>query len=516
MLDEIHDSRVTAAEQTAVPRLRLLAVMYAIATAAVMVVLRLEQAGVLRLPLQMPRDTNALAVPLAGSLFLFGATRSRLSAKRVLAIGAAYQILGAFCIAWFEQEAAVGRGTAGTVLWIMTYTLVPTRPLRTTVVAYGSALAGPLALAIHVALGHRAWPEDLGVVLDFGMSMVAATFAVVIVRVIYGLGREIASARRIGAYVLVEKLGYGGMGEVWRAKHSTLVRPAAIKLMRPRAITEGAAVDFAQLARRFHQEAQATAMLRSPHTVAVYDFGATSDGALYYAMELLDGLDLETLVESYGPQPAERVIHFLRQATASLSEAHANGLVHRDIKPANLFAAVMGLELDFLKVLDFGLVRQVATDPVLTAEQGVWGTPAYIAPESASFSRYDARSDIYSLGAVAYWLLTGKTVFEAPSGNAMIAAQIRDTPVPPSLRTDLPIPPDLEAVILACLAKDPDARPQSGEQLSRMLAAVPVPAWTQRRAEAWWRVHHPEALSKASTTQITARHRRTHVVAEAA
>jgi eukaryotic-like serine/threonine-protein kinase len=250
----------------------------------------------------------------------------------------------------------------------------------------------------------------------------------------------------------------------------------------------------------------------------VYDYGETSDGLLYYVMELLDGLDLETLVEKFGPQPAERVVHFLHHATASLAEAHAQGLVHRDIKPANLFASVMGLELDFLKVLDFGLVRRIAVDPRLTAENGVWGTPAYIAPESAAYSRYDARSDIYALGAVAYWLLTGKTVFEAPSGNAMIAAQIRDVPVPPSLRTELPVPPQLEAVIMACLAKNPDERPQSAEQLSRMLARVQQPAWTQRRAEAWWRAHRPEVLARATAcpATVTAPQRRARVIAEAA
>ncbi len=512
------DSRVTGIEVAAIPRLRLLAIMYAIATMAVMVALRLEHAGLLLLPAQMPRDLDALAVPVAGSLFLVAATRTKLSARSLLSIGAAYQLAGAFSIAWFEQGPEIGRGTAGTVLWIMSYTLLPTRPVRTALVAFGSALTGPVALALHVALGHRNWPADWGAALDFGMSLAAATFTVITVRVIYGLGREIADARKVGAYVLVEKLGHGGMGEVWRAKHSSLVRPAAIKLMRPRSLSDGTPVDLGQLARRFQQEAQATALLRSPHTVAVYDYGETSDGVLYYVMELLDGLDLETLVESFGPQPVERVVHFLRQTTASLAEAHAQGLVHRDIKPANLFASVLGLELDFLKVLDFGLVRRIAVDPNLTAENGVWGTPAYIAPESAAYSRYDARSDIYSLGAVAYWLLTGKTVFEAPSGNAMIAAQIRDTPVRPSLRTELPIPPELEAVIMACLAKNPDERPQGAEQLSRMLGAVQLPAWTQRRAEAWWRAHRPEVLGRAMACPATATvpQRRARVIAEAA
>jgi eukaryotic-like serine/threonine-protein kinase len=513
----VKESRDTAIELAAIPRLRVLGAMCGIATALVMVVLRLEHAGLVRLPDQMPRNLDALAIPLAASLFLVGATTTKLSAHTLVRIGAAYQITGALSIAWFEQAPDIGRGTAGTVLWIMSYTLLPTRPLRTTLVAFGSALTGPIALLLHVRLGHRHWPDDWGAVLDFGMSFAAATFTVITVRVIYGLGREIADARKIGAYVLVEKLGQGGMGEVWRAKHSALVRPAAIKLMRPRVLLAGLPIDLGQLSRRFQEEAQATAMLKSPHTVAVYDFGETSDGILYYVMELLNGLDLETLVEKYGPQPPERVVHFLRQAAASLAEAHANGLVHRDVKPANLMTSVMGLELDFLKVLDFGLVRRIAIDPNLTAEQGVWGTPAYIAPESASFNRYDARSDIYSLGAVAYWLLTGKTVFDAPSGNAMIAAQIRDTPVPPSVRSELAIPAELDALIMACLAKDPNDRPQSAEELSRVLATIKLPEWSHRRAEAWWRAHDPELLATSvSSPKPTVPQRRVRLIAEAA
>jgi tRNA A-37 threonylcarbamoyl transferase component Bud32 len=514
------DARATNTEYSAVPRLRLLAVMYAIATAAVMLVLRLDELGWLRLPPEMPRETTALSIPLAGSILLVAVTRSRLSPHRILAIGTGYQIAGALSLGWFEQAHDVGRGTAGTVMWIMTYTLLPTRPLRTALVAGASALAGPLALAAHVALGDRQWPSDFGVALDFGMTVVVAVFATVMVRVIYGLGREIADARRIGSYVLVEKLGHGGMGEVWRATHSSLARPAAVKLMRPHHFGSGVQLDLGQLTRRFHREAQATAMLRSPHTVAVYDFGQTEDGALYYAMELLEGLDLETLVIRHGPQPAERVIHVLRQAAASLAEAHVHGLVHRDVKPANIYASVAGLELDFVKVLDFGLVRRISGDPGLTAEQGVWGTPAYLAPETAASNQVDARSDIYALGAVGYWLLTGKTVFDAATANAMIAAQIRDVPVRPSLRTELSVPAELEAVVMACLAKDPDARPQTADQLARMLAAVPGQPWTQRRAEAWWRANQPDVLGRAhevwTAGDATSCERRTRIVAEAA
>jgi serine/threonine-protein kinase len=417
----------------------------------------------------------------------------------VLAYGAAYQLLGALCIGWFEQSLDIGRGTAGTCMWIMTAALLPSRPARAALVAFGSALSGPVALLLHVALGHRGWPTDLGFALDFAMSFSAATFAVITVRVIYGLGREVSNARKVGQYELVELLGRGGMGEVWRARHSALVRPAAIKLMRPELIAARSQADLVQMSARFHQEAQATALLRSPHTVAVYDFGETSDGVLYYVMEMLDGIDLETLVQKFGPLPAERVVHFLRQAAASLAEAHARGLVHRDIKPANLMSAVLGLDLDFLKVLDFGLVR-VPGEIGLTAENGVWGTPAYLAPESAASHQYDARSDIYALGCVAYWLLTGRTVFDATSGNAMIAAQLRDQPVPPSQRTELPIPRALEDIVMMCLEKDPQARPQDADQLLRLLAAVELPAWTQRRAELWWRANLPDVMAKINAS----------------
>jgi serine/threonine-protein kinase len=190
-------------------------------------------------------------------------------------------------------------------------------------------------------------------------------------------------------------------------------------------------------------------------------------------------------------------VYLIKQACESLAEAHYRGLVHRDVKPANLHVCVLGMELDFVKLLDFGLVHDVEHDERLTLDGSITGTPAYLAPESASRSHFDARSDLYSLGCVAYWLLTGTTVFSGETAAAVLAAHIRDQPEPPSRRTELPIPKELEDVILACLAKDPDARPQSAEALSRMLAAVPLPAWTQQRANAWWRAHVPDILAAA-------------------
>ena len=306
--------------------------------------------------------------------------------------------------------------------------------------------------------------------------------------------RPAPGPRTLGAYTLVEELGHGGMGEVWRAKHRSLLRPAAVKLMgraAPRDAQE-------TMRRRFEREVQATALLTSPHTVAVYDFGQADDGTLYYVMELLTGLDIETLVSSFGPQPADRVAALLRQVAQSLDEAHHRGLVHRDIKPANLHVCAVGMELDFVKVLDFGLVFDAAHDPHETAPQLVSGTPAYLAPESAAQRRYDARSDLYALGCVAYWLLTGRTVFTAETGAAMIAAHLHEPPTPPSQLTELAIPPAFEQLVLALLAKDPDARPSTAAELIRLLDLHPH-AWTQHRADAWWRANVPDLLARSRT-----------------
>src|SRR5262245_18705923 len=233
------------------------------------------------------------------------------------------------------------------------------------------------------------------------------------------------------------------MGEVWLARHRMLARPAAVKLVRPELI--GAATIRTQelTQHRCEREAQATAGMRSPHTVGLYDFGVTADGTLFYVMELLDGFNAESLVRKFGPIPAERAIHILRQICHSLAEAHEAGLIHRDIKPANVFVCRYGREVDFIKVLDFGLVktlRQGGSDNVtLTAESIVCGTPAYMAPEQAQgLDRDDARSDIYALGCVAYWLLTGQLVFEGKSSIEVLMHHARTQPTPPSQRTELP------------------------------------------------------------------------------
>jgi serine/threonine-protein kinase len=244
--------------------------------------------------------------------------------------------------------------------------------------------------------------------------------------------------------------------------------------------------------KRFEREAQATAALRSPHTVELYDFGIARDGTFYYVMEMLEGLDLQSLVFDYGVQPPERVVRLLRQACHSLYEAHRGGLVHRDIKPANIFICQYGMDLDFVKVLDFGIVKQVEIDgkqdSQLTQVGAISGTPAFMAPEMAlGEGEIDGRADIYALGCVAYWLLTAQTVFEKPSALGMIVAHTNETPMPISGRTPAPVPETLERVIMQCLAKKPEDRPQTTMELSHMLAELKLePQWTAERAGQWW------------------------------
>jgi eukaryotic-like serine/threonine-protein kinase len=313
-----------------------------------------------------------------------------------------------------------------------------------------------------------------------------------------GLGQQVAKAREMGSYRLGELLGRGGMGEVYRATHRMLARPASIKLIRPEMM--GNRTDEAtQIAiARFRREAETAASLRSPHTVELYDFGVAEGRTLYFVMELLDGMDLETLIGTKGPVPAARAIYILRQACESLEEAHVRGLVHRDIKPANIHLGRLGLQHDFVKVLDFGLVKSNIPigghNSALTAAGIVAGTAEYISPEMArGDSMVDSRADLYALGCVAYWLLTGKLVFEGETPMDILIEHVKTRPRPPSERASQPIPPALEEIILACLQKDPENRPQSASEIDRMLASVPLSnAWTDEHAERWWREHPPE------------------------
>ncbi len=334
--------------------------------------------------------------------------------------------------------------------------------------------------------------------------IVLATAAVLAILAAYVIDQYLALARttRITLrYVLKRRIGQGGMGEVWLGEHNLLARPAAIKLIRGDAVDKNSPAKAALVLRRFEREAQATARLRSIHTVEVYDFGVAGDGTFYYAMEYLDGVDLSSLVKQHGPVAAERVVYLLEQACESLADAHDQGMTHRDIKPANIFACRLGMAHDFVKVLDFGLVTGGtlpalgADEPTeLTLEGEINGTPGYMAPELVlNGVEPDHRADIYALGCVGYYLLTGTPVFDGPPLGVLLD-HVKTSPVPPSERVETEIPAGLERVILRCLEKDPGARyPSAAELAEALVASCPEPRWTARRAADWWRLHLPPA-----------------------
>jgi serine/threonine-protein kinase len=380
----------------------------------------------------------------------------------------------------------------------MAFALIPAGLLRSAAVAFAAAAMGPVAMAIAAAEG-RATPPLAEAALFYGPLFLAAALSTMISGVLYRLAAAVTRERRLGSYELVKKLAEGAMGEVWQACHRSLIRPAAIKLIRPEVLGGKSTAEVSAVLRRFVREAQATALLSSPHTVALYDIGRTRDGVLYYVMELLGGTDLEQLVRRFGPVSAARAIHILGHICASLDDAHQHGLIHRDIKPANITISLIGGSYDFIKVLDFGLVKLAAPpteNALATANDIITGTPAYLSPEAAAGGgAVDARSDLYSLGCVAYFLVTGQLVFDETRSMAMIAAHLKNAPAPPSQRTELPIPAELDKLILDLLAKDPAARPRSAAAVARRLDEIPVAEpWTQERAERWWRAYLPDRV----------------------
>ncbi len=432
------------------------------------------------------------------------------SASTMVRVGLVYEVVYGFAItagstlgAFRGMRASdfqVDRiGLAHVALWTLFFTvLVPTRPRETLVALIAANSSVPILYLAQVwagaapALGARQYLPIF--VLPYAITIALAYFAA---RVVHQLGVEVRRAHELGNYRLEALLGRGGMGEVWRASHRMLARPAAIKLIRRDALASDPLLAETAVA-RFDREAQVIAGLQSPHTIELYDFGTTEDGTLFYVMELLDGIDLDALVERFGPVAWERAVHILRQACASLDEAHRRGVVHRDIKPANIYLCRRGVEHDVVKVLDFGLAKHLeAAAPraatKLTRADAVAGTPHYMAPEMAlGRGNVDGRADLYALGCVGYWLLTGREVFAAETTTEAILAHVQREPVAPSKVTELHIPEELERTILDCLAKDPSARPSSAGALAARLAAVPATrAWSEESAATWWEQHRP-------------------------
>jgi tRNA A-37 threonylcarbamoyl transferase component Bud32 len=307
-------------------------------------------------------------------------------------------------------------------------------------------------------------------------------FLLVVERQQRAMRRAMHTVRQLGQYTLEEEIGSGGMGTVYRARHALLRRPTAVKLLRPDQVDEIALA-------RFEREVQLTSQLSHPNTVVVYDYGRNADGIFYYAMEYLDGINLENLVRRFGPQPPGRVTSILAQVCGSLAEAHAAGLIHRDIKPANILITDRGGQADVVKVLDFGLIKQVEGKiPVnLTLAGETAGTPLYMAPEAMEQpDSVDARCDLYGVGAVGYFLLTGTIPFQGDTLMELCMKRLHTAPDPPSARLGRPIPQDLEVLILRCLARKPGDRPASAEELRGLLALVWTPPWTPDDARAWW------------------------------
>ncbi len=430
------------------------------------------------------------AVVLA-SLGMFAVTRrAGLDPAETLDRALVYEVLVGFLMGIVfhsipEASGVLPKGWSSVAVWLLSFTLlVPSTRGKTALATAATAAMDPLGLLVAVALGHHVLPTGPFAVAMFLPTAVAAVIAIIGSRIVYRLSAQAGKAEDLGSYRLVAPLGHGGMGEVWRAEHRMLARDAAIKLVRGR---NGEVPR--ELVSRFEREAKATAGLRSPHTVQLYDFGRSDDGSFYYVMELLDGYTLDRLVERHGALVPERVVHVLGQVCRSLAEAHAAGLVHRDIKPGNIFLCRYGGEADFVKVVDFGLVKDVSSSggANLTQTGLIAGTPAYMPPEMALGQDVDGRADLYALGCVGYYLLTGQPVFDRKTALETLHDHTSTPPVPPSRRVATPVPADLEAVLLDCLAKDPADRPESARVLEARLAATSSAGrWTRENAERWW------------------------------
>ena len=445
---------------------------------------------------------SAAAILAAGTVayarFGPGSERSRIDVGGGLVIAHAVAI--ALLNSWMPQP-VTSRPISGITLLVLLFGMIaPALPSRTLVITLLAASMDPLGVWLAHLRGLPV-PPVLNTFAMFHLNYACAVLAVVPADILYRLGREVTRARALGSYELIEPIGRGGMGEVWVGRHRLLARTAAIKIIRPDMLNDRERT--MNSLRRFELEAQATSALTSPNTIRVYDFGITRDGTFYYVMELLDGRDLESLVREFGPLPPARVLHLLRQICGSLAEAHAVGLIHRDIKPANIFTCRMGIDHDVVKVLDFGLVKheQRASAPtMLTSGQFTIGTPAYMAPEAIlGDGDVDRRVDIYALGCVAYFLLTGEQVFDAPSPMKLLMQHVSAAPLAPSERAPYPVPPALDRAIMACLNKTPEERPAGVEALLAMLDDCGVEGtWTPGAARLWWNGHLPQ-LSPVAT-----------------
>jgi serine/threonine-protein kinase len=473
----------------------------AIATLAIAWMARLMQPEVAEAQKQPIFQWTVAAVVVSSLIIISLELYRRIPAGTVVLAGLYYEVVIAASIGVFEntipwEAGSFVRGASSITLWLTAFALlVPAPPVTAFVFGLIAAATGPVShYLVTNALG-LPFAEWNRLAIYYSPPFLLALASGLINFRVLKLEWAAVRAKELGSYELRSKLAEGGMGEVWRASHRLLKRDAAIKLIRPEILWTHTGSHTQKLLQRFEQEARTIASLKSPHTVALYDYGMTDEGSLYYAMELLEGLDLDQLVRRFGPQPASRIAYVLAQACDSLEEAHRRGLVHRDIKPTNLYLCRMGVRYDYCKLLDFGLVKRAIPDnrTMLTMDGIMTGTPAFIAPEVALGSKtVTGSADVYGLGCVAYWLLTGRLVFEAENPTAMALAHVQKQPAPPSEVAEIAAPREFEELVLRCLAKEPEARPASAAELASEMGRMEyVAPWGAVHAEKWWRTNLP-------------------------
>ena len=434
---------------------------------------------------------HLLSIAVFAAAWLVG-RRGRLSAPALERVDVLVTVLGCTGYALMVSRSEADIFTLVAVLatfssLITRAVLVPSTARRTLLVSI-VAILPVIAVTYYLGVKGDASPEAMVGRISYVSTWLAVAVALSTLasRVIYGLEEKVREARQLGQYTLAERIGSGGMGIVYRAHHAMLRRPTAVKVLPPEKMG-------AKNLKRFEREVQLTSQLTRPNTVAIYDYGRTPEGLFYYAMEYLQGCTLSELVELCGPLPPARVAFIIRQAAGSLAEAHRIGLVHRDIKPDNILVCDRGGWCDVVKVLDFGLVKDMGSgaDPALSQANTIIGTPLYLAPEAITApATVGSASDLYALGAVAYYLLTGRHVFEGNTLVEICLHHVSTPPVPPSLVLGRKLPSVIEDLTLACLAKTPQERPKNAEEIERVLSQADLhEPWTQAQARGWWSEH---------------------------
>ncbi len=427
--------------------------------------------------------------------------RRQLDLKSLIAIDMFYAFAsgaifgGATAIAYEWTPGAEANSMWAVFMVFLRAIVVPSTGKRTAIT--GALTLVPLVLGRIYVSQYQPLPAPAYISGSIIVAAVVVLLAAIGSDILYGLRRKVSEATRLGQYTLDRKIGEGGNGSVYRAHHAMLRRPTAIKLIQP----EKAGAETLD---RFEREVQHMSQLTHWNTVAVYDYGRSPDGVFYYAMEYLDGIDLENLVIDFGPQPAGRVISILTQMCAALGEAHRRGIIHRDIKPANVILCERGDVPDVAKVVDFGLAKEIDKNSGDTKQ--ILGTPAYIAPEAVTDpDTIGPAADLYAVGCVGYFLLTGRRVFEGKNSVDLCVQHVTAVPKAPSTLTTNPIPPELEQIILRCLAKTPVERPEDAVALAKLLRDVPH-TWTEEVATQWWKKFREQDRplgASASTLTIT-------------